>query len=79
MIPKQVDVTWKLAKSNTVLDIDALFVLRDDLPNYSSTHAPFIVESAGEFFGHQSSYGSKAGKLSNICCVTRRPVLERQL
>ena len=79
MIPSQVDATWKLAKSNTVLDLDALFVLRDDLPNYSSTDAPFIVESAGVFFGHQSSYGSEAGKLSSICCVTRRPVLERPL
>ena len=42
-LPKVVDPLWGLAKSNTVLDLQGLFLLRDDTPNYSGSHPPVAI------------------------------------
>ena len=40
----------KTVKSSTVLDIDTIFVLQDDVPNYSGKDAPVVVMSNGNYF-----------------------------
>ena len=47
MIPKVVDNRWQKANSKTLLDIEALLVLRDDATNYIAKKQPFVVRSDG--------------------------------
>ena len=50
-VPTHVDPRWKTLKSATKIDIEALFLLRDDRANYNSLNQPpFVVLSNGECF-----------------------------
>ena len=42
-LPKIVNPLWRVAKSNTVLELQALFLLRDDTPNYYGGSPPVII------------------------------------
>ena len=50
MIPTQLQPMWKSIRRNTLLDLDTLFILTDDLPHYNGKAAPFVVMAGGEFF-----------------------------
>ena len=49
-VPKVVDPLWKLAKSNTVLELQALFLLRDDIANYCGCQPPVIIMSDDKYY-----------------------------
>ena len=49
VVPTHLLPTWRTAKSNTLVDLDALFILRDDKPNFRGKSAPFVIVSEGEF------------------------------
>ena len=46
-VPKAVNPQWKQANSNKVLNIEAMFVLLDDIHGYSGKDAPFVVMADG--------------------------------
>ena len=49
MIPTHVNPSWKTLRSTSKIDVEALFLLRDDKANYNAQHeAPFVVMSNGE-------------------------------
>ena len=76
VIPKVMDSKWKLTKANTRLDIQAFFVLQDDIPSYNADNPPFIVMANDTYFRTPKYMWSQGRELIQHLHQYKAPALE---